>query len=89
MGVTSLKDTAQSLTRIQDHAASQEVKCDGAYENNIYGTYVHGVFDREEVAKAVIRALGRRKGIDTEEITGVDFQEFKETQYDLLAARCV
>ena len=86
MGVTSLKDTARSLTTIQDHAASQERKCDGAYEKNIYGTYVHGVFDREEVAKAVIRALGRRKGIDTEEITGMDFQEFKETQYDLLAA---
>lgn len=86
MGVTSLKDTARSLTTIQDHAVSQERKCDGAYEKNIYGTYVHGVFDREEVAKAVIRALGRRKGIDTEEITGMDFQEFKETQYDLLAA---
>lgn len=86
MGVTSLKDTARSLTTIQDHAASQERKCDGVYEKNIYGTYVHGVFDREEVAKAVIRALGRRKGIDTEEITGMDFQEFKETQYDLLAA---
>lgn len=86
MGVTSLKDTARSLTTIQDHVASHEMKCDGAYEKNVYGTYVHGVFDREEVAKAVIRALGRRKGIDTEEITGVDFQEFKETQYDLLAS---
>ena len=59
---------------------------DGAYNNQVYGTYVHGVFDREEVAKAVIRGLGKKKGISTEEITGVDFKAFKETQYDLLAA---
>ena len=42
-------------------------------------------FDKEEVAKAIVKALGRKKGINTDEITGVDFQEFKETQYDKLA----
>ena len=85
MGVTTLKKGSSSLTKICDHAASQEEKQDGAWEKNVYGTYVHGVFDKEEVAKAVVRALGRKKGIDTEEITGVDFKEFKETQYDILA----
>lgn len=86
MGVSRLKEGANALTRIQDHAATREDKQDGAYTENVYGTYVHGVFDKEEVAKAVVKALGRKKGINTEEITGVDFQEFKETQYDLLAA---
>ncbi|MBS6196246.1 MAG: cobyric acid synthase [Clostridiales bacterium] len=86
MGVSRLKEGAHALTCIQDHAATREEKADGAYTGNVYGTYVHGVFDKEEVAKAVVKALGRKKGIDTEEITGVDFQEFKETQYDLLAA---
>lgn len=85
MGVTTLKKGSSSLTKICDHAASQEEKQDGAWEKNVYGTYVHGVFDKEEVAKAVVRALGRKKGIDTEEITGVDFKEFKEMQYDILA----
>ena len=37
-------------------------------------------------AEAVIRALGKKKGIDTSEMKGVDFQTFKETQYDILAA---
>lgn len=85
MGMSTLREGAQALTKIQDHAATTEQKEDGAYTKNVYGTYVHGVFDKEEVAKAVVRALGRRKGIDTEEMTGVDFQTFKETQYDLLA----
>lgn len=86
MGVSRLKDGALPLTDIRDHAATHEGKMDGAYSKNVYGTYVHGVFDKEEVAKAVVQALGRKKGIDTGEITGVDFREFKETQYDILAA---
>ena len=43
------------------------------------------MFDKEEVAKAVIRAIGREKGLDVTQITAVDFAKFKETQYDLLA----
>ena len=31
-------------------------------------------------------SLGRIKGIDATEITSVDFQAFKETQYDILAS---
>lgn len=85
MGVSTLREGSRTLTMIQDHAATTEQKNDGAYCKNVYGTYVHGVFDKEEVAKAVVAALGRKKGINTDEITGVDFQEFKETQYDILA----
>ena len=51
----------------------------------MYGTYVHGIFDREQVAKRVVEAIGKEKGIDVSEMTGVDFAQFKETQYDLLA----
>jgi len=86
MGVTTLKEGAAPMTIIKNFVEQSNPITDGAYANNIYGTYVHGVFDKEEVAKAVVQALGQQKGIDTTEITGVDFQAFKETQYDLLAA---
>lgn len=43
------------------------------------------MFDREEAARGLVEALGRGKGLDVSEITGVDFQTFKESQYDLLA----
>lgn len=85
MGVTSLKEGIQSMTAIEDFVQKNGVKADGAQKKNIYGTYVHGVFDKEEVAKAVVRGIGKQKGIDTENITGVDFQAFKESQYDILA----
>lgn len=86
MGQTEPLGEIRSLTEISDQVTGESCKMDGAYTNQVYGTYVHGVFDREEVAKAVIRGLGKKKGISTEEITGVDFKAFKETQYDLLAA---
>ncbi|NCC44934.1 MAG: cobyric acid synthase, partial [Clostridia bacterium] len=86
MGVSTPKEGAHALTNIRDHAATTDEKLDGAYAANVYGSYVHGIFDKEEVPKAIIRALGRRKGIDTEDITGIDFAEFKEQQYDILAS---
>lgn len=32
------------------------------------GTYVHGIFDKEEVALGLVRAVGIRKGIDVSEM---------------------
>ena len=47
---------------------------------------IHGVFDKEASAEAIIRVIGEKKGIDVENMTGVDFAAFKEQQYDILAA---
>ena len=64
----------------------EETKTEGAFHENVCGTYVHGVFDKEEVVETLIRILGERKGIDVSSMTGVDFAAFKETQYNILAA---
>ena len=85
MGETVLKGEAKHSLSICDSVSGSE-KEDGAYLGNVCGTYVHGVFDREESADALIRTLGTQKGIDVSQMTGVDFAAFKETQYDILAA---
>ena len=85
MGETVLKGEAGHSVSIEDQV-SGECKEDGAYRKNVCGTYVHGVLDREDVAEAVIRVLGEKKGIDVSQMTGIDFAAFKETQYDILAA---
>ena len=61
-------------------------KEDGCISGNVFGTYVHGVFDKEAVAEAIVKIIGEKKGIDVSDMTGMDFQAFKETQYDILAA---
>lgn len=52
---------------------------------NVYGTYIHGVFDRGETAAAVVRALAKRKGVSVTAENAIDHREFKEKEYDRLA----
>ncbi|MCD8023304.1 MAG: cobyric acid synthase, partial [Lachnospiraceae bacterium] len=74
----------EPLLEIQD-IRTGEKKLEGAWKDNIYGSYVHGIFDREEVASLVVHALANAKGLSEELGTVMDFAAFKETQYDLLA----
>lgn len=86
MGDTTLLEGARALTSIRDtNADNSGEKADGAFMGQIYGSYVHGIFDKEEVSDRIVQALGKKKGIDTSEMTGVDYQTFKESQYELLA----
>ncbi|MCD8364436.1 MAG: cobyric acid synthase [Clostridiales bacterium] len=62
-----------------------EQKDDGIYCDQVYGSYVHGLFDREEVAGAVVQALAARRGIDLSAADIVDYASYKEEQYDRLA----
>ena len=85
MGESVLKGQAKPATEIRDKV-SETRKPDGACLDNVCGTYVHGVFDREAVAEAVLDILGKKKGVDISSMSGIDFAAFKETQYDILAA---
>ena len=91
MGSSVAKEGTGAAVSLENYADSANEKSavsrknDGAALGNVYGTYVHGVFDKEGVARKIVQALGKKKGIDTTEIAGIDFQEFKETQYDILA----
>ncbi|MDO5135435.1 MAG: cobyric acid synthase [Eubacteriales bacterium] len=85
MGESTKREGTAWATFLEDEV-SGERKAEGAVHENVCGTYVHGVFDKEEPARAIIRVLGEKKGIDVEEMAGVDFRAFKETQYDILAS---
>lgn len=85
MGESTWKSGAKASTWTKDSVSGNE-KTEGTVYKNICGTYVHGIFDREESALALIRAVGEKKGIDISDMEGVDFAAFKETQYDILAA---
>ena len=53
---------------------------------NVYGSYVHGVFDADGIAEAVLRALCDKKGTAFETLGSFDQKTYKEEQYDKLAA---
>ena len=52
---------------------------------NVYGTYLHGVFDTAECASALVGALMRAKGLDPSEVQTFDLDDYKQQQYDKLA----
>lgn len=60
-------------------------KTDGCQQGNVYGTYVHGFFDHEDTAKAVVSSLMKAKGLDASQVAAVDMAAYKEQQYQLLA----
>ena len=78
--------------RIQDHRTGIESP-DGAAAGNIYGTYVHGVFDGPGIARRIVEILAEHKGLTLKNASDnstlsapeTDNQAYKETQYDLLA----
>ncbi len=58
---------------------------DGAQRGNAYGSYLHGIFDRDGAAQAVVDVLLTEKGLTPGSRTGVSLVEYKESQYNLLA----
>lgn len=56
-----------------------------AKDREVYGTYVHGIFDRGRIAAALVEALAQKKGIVMADGSLEDYRDFKERQYDKLA----
>ena len=88
MGETifSDKDAAdhKMMVQICDQVTG-ESRWDGAQKKNVYGCYVHGIFDDREVADALIGALLEEKGYGEEAMHSMDYHAYKEKQYQILA----
>ena len=54
-------------------------------KGTVYGSYVHGIFDKGGICDEVLRALCDRRGLDFSALGSFDANEYKERQYDLLA----
>ena len=61
-----------------------EAHADGAAAGNVWGCYIHGIFDRAECAAALVNCLRRRRGLEAS-AAAVDWKVYKEQQYDALA----
>ena len=58
-------------------------RSDGCVLGNIYGTYIHGFFDSDEIRQTIIDKLADEKGISFTDT--ISRKEYKELQYDKLA----
>jgi adenosylcobyric acid synthase len=84
MGISYFREKLQNMTSVSNLVDGEE-KLDGAYYDNIYGSYIHGIFDKEQIATKVITCLAKAKNIDLDQISSRDYSEHKELQYNILA----
>jgi adenosylcobyric acid synthase len=86
MGETELLNGTLPFLKIIERSDKEVCVDDGAIsdDENVIGTYVHGIFDNDEFRLELINCLRRKKGlspIQPEDLSTVD----KEKQYDKLA----
>ena len=58
---------------------------EGCVCKNVFGTYLHGLFDSGELTQALVKLLCARKGISPRETCPTSMAEYRQTQFDLLA----
>ena len=83
MGETTRGEGAEPLTALT--TLDGQAKADGTARGNVWGSYVHGIFDRAGSARALVDALLARKGL-APSAGAVDWRTYQEEQYDKLAA---
>ena len=58
---------------------------DGCISGNVFGTYLHGLFDSGDLTDKLVRWLCQRKGISPQLATPKSHHDYQEEQFDLLA----
>ncbi len=78
-------DALKPMNVLHSQISKDEGKAEGINHKNIYGSYVHGIFDNENTAKTIISALMEKKGIDSSSVKAFNMAAYKESQYNILA----
>lgn len=83
MGETTLLDGVRPLMQL---CKNGQYTADGAVSDNgqVFGTYLHGLFDSDAFTRALVNGLRERKGLTA---LGSDFHyaHYKAQQFDILA----
>lgn len=85
MGETKLLNNAKPFTMITKSLDEEVAIEEGAYEGNVFGTYIHGVFDNIEFTRGLINKIRKDKGLDEVNSNVNSFEDFKEREYTKLA----
>lgn len=79
MGITTLKDGVKPFIQLSDGHMDGAVNEAG----NVFGTYLHGVFDHNSFRQALLSKFRQEKGLDL--VDQKTYDQLKEEAYDALA----
>ncbi len=54
-------------------------------KQNVYGSYIHSIFDKADISGNIIKALAKKKGISIGLDSVLDYSQIKEREFDYLA----
>ena len=94
--VTAAPFAGVALTGYQIHTGRTEVQgvpfCtladgtpEGCVQDNVFGTYLHGLFDTGALTEKLVALLCRRKGIAPDSAALIPMEQYRQQQFDLLA----
>jgi adenosylcobyric acid synthase len=86
-GISTLGPGARPVIRLRSRGGQAEQALAGACnrEGNVFGTYIHGIFDNREFFRVLLNNVRRRKGLPERRGSVLSYREFKEKEYDRLA----
>ena len=75
MGIT------KPFNEVSEFTSDSTGHCSG----NVYGSYIHGIFDKKEIVTGIVKALADKseRRVETESV--IDQSDYRERQYEILA----
>lgn len=83
MGRTKVEEDISNMSLLT--TIHKKEKMEGLSKGNVYGSYVHGIFDSDEVLEEIGKALFEKKGLVYNAKEKIDMEAYKQNEYDKLA----
>ena len=73
----------QGVTAGNEKSVTDDDHTVAVVKDNVFGTYLHGIFDNEEVTRNILNKIREKKGLEKME-AGITFDEYREQEFDKL-----
>lgn len=73
----------QGVTSGNEQIVTEDDHTVAVVKDNILGTYLHGIFDNEEVTRNILNKIREKKGLE-QQGAGMTFDEYREREFDKL-----
>lgn len=83
MGSTVYENGAQHFSIINRKNGEDTLSKDGCVNKNIFGTYIHGIFDGREFRQHILNLLRAKKGLNAKK--AVLYERYRDGELDKLA----